>query len=228
VRLFQGLGYRGYQDFKIQLSQSLVPGIRSLSAEIDPADKPHTVADKVFSTSAVTLSDTRAHVDPAQLEKAVALLAEAQRIEFIGCGGSSIVALDAQHKFFKLGIFCGASPDPHNAAQVCSLLGPGDVVVAISHSGATRDVLHAARIAVDAGAALIAITGLGRSPLSRLAEVTLHTSSPESRYRSEAVASRIAQLCLIDALVVAVHLRREPAASLNLARTRRALTQKRI
>ena len=109
----------------------------------------------------------------------------------------------------KLGIPCGASPDAHNAWQVCSVLRPGDAVVAISYSGATRDTLRAVEIAKEAGAQVVALTRFGRTPLSQLGDAVLHTSSPESRYRAEGYYSRIAQLCIIDALFVGVYLTNE-------------------
>lgn len=228
VRLFQSLGFKGYQDFKIRLSQSLVPAAQSIERTIERGDSTRTIFEKVFATSEITLRDTIAHLEPELLERSLELIASAQRIGFIGVGGSGIVAMDAHHKFLKLGLFCQALPDPHNAAQVCALLEPEDLIIAISHSGATKDVLDSARIAKERGASLIALTGLGRSPLSKLADVTLSTSSPESLYRSEAVASRVAQLCIIDALVVALYLRLEPNASDRWRRARGALTQKRI
>ena len=89
-------------------------------------------------------------------------------------------------------------------------------------------MLHAVRIAKDNRASLIALTGLARSPLSKLADVTLNTTSPESRYRSEAVASRIAQLCIIDALVVALYLRDEERLGGQWQLARAALTEKRV
>ena len=228
VRLFQNLGFKSYQDFKIRLSQSLVPTTRSFERRIESGDTAHTIFQKVFATSSLTLSDTLEHLQPEALERSVDLLIGARRITFVGVGGSGIVALDAHHKFFKLGLFCEAVPDPHNAAQVAALLGPDDVMVAISHSGTTQDVLHAVRIAKDNRASLIALTGLARSPLSKLADVTLNTTSPESRYRSEAVASRIAQLCIVDALVVALYLRDEERLGRHWQRARTALTEKRV
>jgi RpiR family transcriptional regulator, carbohydrate utilization regulator len=228
VRLFQNLGFKGYQDFKIRLSQSLVPDTHSIERGIEHGDSINVIFEKVFATSETTLRNTLAHLEPNDLERTVDLIANARRLVFIGVGGSGVVAQDAHHKFLKLGIFCEALPDPHNAAQVCALLDARDVVVAISHSGATKDVLDAARVAKDHGARLIALTKLGNSPLSKISDVTLMTSSPESLYRSEAVASRIAQLCFIDALVVALYLRNQSNSNETWKLARGALNQKRI
>src|SRR5690625_7873576 len=103
--------------------------------------------------------------------------------------------------------------DPHDAVQVCATLGPGDVVLAISHSGRTREIIEAVRLASDQGAQVIAISRFGRSPLQRLADVTLHTLSSETAYRSEAIAPRLAQLEIIDVLLAGALFRSQPVTS---------------
>ena len=107
-------------------------------------------------------------------------------------------------------------------------LPPGDVVLAISHSGRTKDVLDAVKLAKESGAAVVAISRFGRSPLQRLADVTLHTLSSETAYRSEAIASRIAQLAIIDVLFVGAFLRNHPVTSRNLSRSRSAIMSKQV
>jgi len=228
VRLFQELKYKGYQDFKIQLSRSLAAGAGALGTDIAPDDPPEAVLEALFNTSVVTLRDTLKLVDRGALEVAVDMLARARRIEFLGAGGSGAVALDGYHKFIRLGIPVNAITEEHNAAQVCAVLKPGDVVLAISHSGSTRSVLEAVRLAREAGAGIIAITRFGRSPLDRLADVVLHTLSPETAFRSEAIASRIAQLVLLDCLMVSVYLALQPASGSTLERARDALGGKRM
>lgn len=228
VRLFQELGYKGYQDFKINLSQTLIPLEQAFHKDISAEDPPMAILSSIFRVSVETLTDTEQVIDASALEQAVDLLANAQRIEFIGLGGSGVVALDAYHKFIRLGIPVNASQDGHNAAQLCSVLRPGDVVVAVSHSGSTSDILEAVQLARASGAKIVAITRYGRSPLHSLADAALCTLSPETEQRSEAIASRIAQLAIIDTLLVAVFLRRQPDAGELVKRAREALASKRL
>lgn len=228
VRLFKEIGYKGFQDFKIALSQSLGSQTQELDREVSATATPIEVLNSVFATSISTIQDTHQVIDVEALDRAVDLLATAKRIEFMGVGGSGVVAYDGYHKFLRIGIPVNACLDPHNAVQTCAVLGKGDLVVFISHSGSTRDILDAAQIAKDAGASAIAITRYGRSPLQRIVDVTLQTMSPETSYRSEGIASRIAQLTLLDALMVNTFLRRQPEAAENLKRSREALTTKRL
>lgn len=223
VRLVQSLGFKSYQEFKLKLSRTLASSDKHGGHVVEPYDTPLTVLSKVFGATAVSLADTLEHLDPAAFSDSVTALSQARRIEFIGSGSSGLIALDAYQKFIKLGLLCGASTDPHNFTQVCALLEPADVVVAVSYSGTNFDTLHGARLAKESGATVIVITGLGKSPLSRLASHVLTSSSPADRYRPESVASRLAQLCITDALVASLHLMSEPYASRRLEKIERAL-----
>lgn len=223
VRLVQSLGFKSYQEFKLKLSRTLASGDKHGGHVIEPYDTPLAVLRKVFGATSVSLADTLEHLDPTAFAESVTALSQARRIEFIGSGSSGLIALDAYQKFLKLGLLCGASTDPHNFTQVCALLEPTDVVVAVSHSGSNPDTLHGARLAKESGAAVIALTGLGKSPLSRLASQVLTSSSPADPYRPESVATRLAQLCIIDALVASLHLMSEPYASRRLEKIERAL-----
>src|SRR5690606_21467945 len=143
-------------------------------------------------------------------------------------GGSGAVATEAYHKFMNLGIPCGASPAAHNGRDACSPTRPGAALVATSPSGATRDTWRAVEVAEGAGAQGAALTGIGRTPPSQLGDAVLHTSSPESRYRAEGYYSRLAQLCIIDALFVGVYLTDENRFLRALSRTRNSLTDTRL
>lgn len=228
VRLFQDVQYRGYQDFKIKLSRELAPGSRQLDHNIDEGDSPGKVLNSLVNLSVETLRSTTQIVDESALERVVGILAGARRIEFLGMGGSGAVAADAYHKFLRLGIPVNSVSDAHDAAQICSVLQAGDVALFVSHSGTTKDVLEAAQLARDAGATVVAITRYGRSPLARIAHVTLHTVSAETRYRSEAISSRIAQLVLVDTLMVSTYLARLPDSQVLLGKAREALGSKRL
>ncbi|HEX7002701.1 MAG TPA: MurR/RpiR family transcriptional regulator [Trueperaceae bacterium] len=228
VRLFQEMHYRGYQDFKIRLSRELSGDHQQLDHNIDEGDRPSQVLRSLVNLSVDTLRSTVQIVDENALAAVVDALAQAKRIEFLGVGGSGAVAQDAYHKFLRLGIPVNAVSDGHNAAQVCAVLVPGDVAVFVSHSGSTKDILEAAQLAKEAGATVVAVTRYGRSPLTRIADLSLHTLSAETRYRSEAISSRIAQLVLIDTLMLSLYLRKLPDSQLNLSRARGALASKRL
>ena len=222
VRLVQSLGFKSYQEFKLKLSRTLVSTDRDASQHvIQPFDAPEQILHKVFESSSTSLSDTLEHLERDAFVKTVDVLSQARRIEFVGMGSSAIIAGDAHQKFLKLGLLCGVHTDPYNMLQVCALLEPADVLVVVSYSGNRDEVLSAAKLARENGAQVIALSGLGRTPLARLSHHVLSVSATESPYRPEHVASRLAQLCIIDALVASLHVLGEPfPAGASPGRTR--------
>ncbi len=204
VRLCQKIGYKGYQEFKIVLARDLVEPATAIYAAIEPGDDLATLKSKVFQANTQALRDTIEVLDDAALQRAVEALAAARRVEIYGVGGSAPLALDAYHKFLKLGLHANSLSDGDLMAMSSSLLGPNDVALGISHTGASRDVTDALRRAQSHGATTICITHRPTSPITKVADITLVTAAQQTAFRSDASSSRIAQLAIIDTLYVAV------------------------
>jgi DNA-binding MurR/RpiR family transcriptional regulator len=228
VRLCRRIGCRGYQELRIRLAADLVVPPRQLYDEIEPGDDGATLKRKVFGLSIRALEETLDVLDDAALAQAVDAVVGARRVDFYGVGASGIVALDAQQKFLRIGVEAQAFVDPHLQAVSAALLGKGDVAVGISDSGSTRDTVHALGVARASGATTVAVTRYGPSPIDKVAAIRLHTLSRESGIRGGALASRIAQLAVVDALMMSVALRRYEATLAALRVTRDAVAEKKF
>ncbi|MCA3027417.1 MAG: SIS domain-containing protein [Rhodocyclaceae bacterium] len=226
ARFCVAVGFNGYRDFKLRLAQSLALGVPFVHHDVGMQDSMAEVGAKVFDRGIAALVSVRNHLDPHALTQATKLLAEASRIEFYGLGNSGIVALDAQHKFFRLGVPAVAYSDPHIHAMAASLLGKQDVVVAISGTGRTRELIRSAEIARDAGASVIAITASG-SPLARLATVVLFADVREDLDVYAPMTSRMVHLVLLDVLSVGVAVARGPALAKRLKRAKEVIADRR-
>lgn len=227
TRFAQRLGYHGYPEFRIALSQDLAVPSRMIHDEVDVDDDLATIAPKVTAANIQALEDSLHVLRIDALEAAVEAILRADRIFFLGIGGSSALAADTAHKFLRTGLNVVAIADAHEQLMHAALCRPGDVFVFISHTGATRELLEAAEIAKQRGAILIAVTRYGRTKLSNLVDIVLHTSSRETLYREEALASRIASLTLTDILYVGVAIRRHAATVENLQAIRTAIAKRR-
>jgi DNA-binding MurR/RpiR family transcriptional regulator len=228
-RLCKLIGFAGYQDLKIALASDVTEKpMQNLHEEVSLDDDMMTVAHKVFQSNLVGITDTLHVLDPDLLEQAVQLLNGAQHIEFYGNGGSGLIAMDAYHKFMRTGLDCIAHTDSHFQVMSAGLLKENSVVVGISHSGSNKDILEAVRIAKNAGAKTIAITSYQKSPLSQIVDITLYTATRETCFRTEAMSSRLAQLCLIDTLYMGVSLLREEETVSNLKVIRKMISLKRL
>jgi DNA-binding MurR/RpiR family transcriptional regulator len=143
-----------------------------------------------------------AHLDVEALDRLVAAIDAAGRIDVYGVGSSAIVAVDAAQKFQRGGHYASAWSDPHAGLMSASNLRTGDVAIALTHSGRTRDILDVLAEAKRRGATIAVITSNAESPAAAIADVVLTTAARETTFRSGGTASRTAQLTVVDCLFV--------------------------
>ncbi|SAL37228.1 RpiR family transcriptional regulator [Caballeronia sordidicola] len=229
ARFCHALGFSGFREFKIRLAQSIASDVPAPSVFRDVrADEPAAgVAAKVLDRTIGALLQVRNSLSSDSVATAISLLADARRIEFYGAGGSGIAALDIQHKFFRLGVPSVAYSDPHTYTTSAALLSAGDVVVVISNTGRTRDILDAVKSALAGNAKVIAITH-GNSPLARMASVSLFANVDEDTDIFSPMTSRISHLAIGDILAVGVALARGPDFAERLAEAKDVLNKRRV
>jgi len=204
VRFCRRLGMQGYQEMKVILAQDLVSPIESIHEEVSEGDAPADVLDKVFASTMHALEYTLRILDKRQFEQALDVLNRAHTINIYGCGNSASVARDMQHKLMRLGLRAVSFSDGHMQSIASTALEKGDVCIAISHSGSSKDIVSAAALAKKRGATVICMTGIGRSPLSDVSDIRLDTASKETSYHIVALSSRISQYTIIDSLYSAL------------------------
>jgi RpiR family carbohydrate utilization transcriptional regulator len=210
VRFCRSVGYDGLSDFKLKLAGSVSEGVPFIHRSVDADDKTSDVTVKVIDNTVAAFLKYRNDASSFVLDQAVQALAathaSGKRIEFYGVGNSGIVAQDAQHKFFRLGMNTIAYSDGHMQVMSASMLSKGDCVVIISNSGRTRDLMDACDIARKRGATTIVITSSG-SPLATAGQIHLTADHPESYDRYSPMVSRLLHLLIIDILATTVALR---------------------
>lgn len=210
VRFCRGVADMGYPEFRLALASELGRESRSRErfkisdGEVSPTDTPAQTVSKIAFMEAETIERTARDLDLDALENVVESLISARRIDIYGSGSSALAGQDLQHKLHRAGYFAQSWTDQHLALTSSSLLGAEDVAIALSHSGRTQESVEALRIARATGAITIAITNAPESPLALAADLVLTTAANETRYRSGAMASRIAQLAVIDFIFVRI------------------------
>lgn len=228
VRLCKRLGYKGFQDLKINLAREVIAPERQISEIIEKGDDVVTIKKKVFQSNIQALYDSIEVCNDDEIRKAVDAISNARLIEFYGTGGSGTVALDAHHKLLKLGIKSFAYNDTVLQAMSASVLTDQDVVIGISHTGSNTDVLDALKLAKEAGATIICITNSSKSPITKISDIVLQTASKETLFRTDGISSRIAQLTIIDILVAAVANQQYDLYFGNLQKTRKSTIDKKM
>ncbi len=228
IRFCRALGFSGWQEFKIYLAQAIIPQVQNIHESVTEGDQPLELAGKVCQANISAIQETVQALDYRAVEKAIAVLAESRRVIFHGFGGSAVVAMDAYHKFFRTGLSCDWFNDSHMAIMSVACLTKEDTLLVISHSGASRDIVETMEVAKKAGAHTIAIVSHSKSPVSKIADITIKVAATEVNYRFEPMSSRIAQLCIIDVLAVGVGLVRKEEMYDNITKARRAVSMKRF
>ncbi|NEU29539.1 MurR/RpiR family transcriptional regulator [bacterium LRH843] len=227
-RFCKRIGFPGFQAMKIALASEIVTPMQDIHETIQEDDDEKSVTEKVFKSNIRTLEDTLLVIEPTSLRQAIHALGQARKIDFYGNGGSGIIALDAHHKFLRTGIPTAAYHDSHFQIMSASQLTEKDVAVFISHTGTNQDILQTLEVAKEHGVTTIGITTLAKSPLASRVDIPLYTVSSETEYRSEALASRLAQLCIIDALYVNVSIARHDLMKASIKRMRKAVSMKKM
>ncbi len=226
VKCCQRLGFEGFPHLKMALVRDLATTPVSAFGKVEPDDSVGIIKEKIFQTNVQALSDTLKVLNDTELEKAVEIIENARKLGFFGLGASGLVAHDAQLKFMRIGIECEYHQDTHTQMIQAALMHPGDAAIVITHSGETLDVAEVLGLAYQAGAHTICVTNHPDSTAGRLAEVVLLTSAHETDLRSGAMASRIAQLAIIDVLFMSVAIHRHKDSMSYLVKTRQAVSSR--
>lgn len=206
VKFSQKLGYGGYQDLKLAVSEAKAQEWRApegmVHGTIERADGFAVVLQKLVASKLASIQQTVAVNSEPDIARVLALIERAARIHLAGVGASSLVARDLSYKLMKLGRNVMHDSDSHVQMASASTLGQHDVLLALSHSGASIETLRIAELAGRRGATVIVLTSPKDSPLSRVADVLLYTVADEERVRSSAITVRDAQLTLTDLLFI--------------------------
>ena len=204
LRFCRNAGFLGYTDLRLSIARDLVSPTQVIHDDIDAGDAPAVIARKVFLSNIQAMYDTLEVLDEGVLTKAIDLLSHAKRILIVGVGTSAPIVQSMYNMLLRLGLNCKAQTDSYLQLMEVALLGPGDLVIAVSQSGTSMDPVLTLKQAKANRASTICITGNAQSPITKYADVTLLSVAREARI--EAIASRLAQMSIADALYVIVAL----------------------
>ena len=223
IRLCHTLQFKSYVDLKLSVVADLSSQSQSQFsfAEITPQSPFHSVMGDLQQSLAHSIQRTLSGLTEDALKSVSDLIHQSGRILAFGCGASAVVAKDVQQKFQRLGCNIWAVEDFHTAATITAQFGPHDLLLAVSYSGHTSDVLEVGAIVRQAGASIVAITQYGVSPLQELATVVLPVAANEVPVRVGASGSLLGSLAVVSSVLV-YYVNRYPEASASSLSTTRA------
>lgn len=205
IRLCQKLNMKGYQELKLRVAGDLAsPQSSSGYEEIRMEGPIEDIMHSVSNNNKHSIDDTLAVLSAEEIKKAAVALSAARRINIFGMGASYVIAEDLRQKLVRIGWWCEAYPDLHGQLTSTVNMEAGDVAFGISYSGKTDEVVRSLSEAKRQGAKIITLTKCGNFPVNELADIKLFASASEQSIRSGAMASRIAQLNVVDILFITI------------------------
>jgi len=227
VRFCKRLGLDGYKEFRIAVAQELgAVAPEFTGGDRDAASEVRTLAQRVFSNNIRAIEATLASLDFGAVNQAIDAFSRARRVDFYGAGPSSVVAMDAYIKFMRIGLSSSFNSNAHLQVISAAALTDQDVAVGISYSGSTKDTVEALTIARNSGATTIAITNFPDMPISEVADIVICSNADEAFFHGGAMASRTAQLAVIDLVFAGTIDRRSEESAKQLEKTKSALLSK--
>lgn len=224
IRFCRTLGCEGYREFKLRLAQNLAVSLQYLEADTSGESQGSDALDQVLSALSAASNIMRTQLDHEALCLAQTAIAECRNLVIVGIGGgSSMLAHEAENRFFRLGLSAKALSDSYVIQMRSATLGKGDVLLAISSSGEADAIVAAARIASGYGANTICLTKTGTA-LAELCDISLDFELPEDPDIFKPTASRYAFLVVLDTLAKLVAQSNADSTKENLRRIRASLT----
>lgn len=215
VKFSQKMGYKGYPDLKLAISEEIARGATDIGADTatSPAQgRPADTDETLFSAISYAKEQIFQHITELNPEKVmldvVRCLEGAKRIQFIASGGFSAGFKDFALKLLVAGKTVVAESDLFLQSAGIATLKRGDVLFALSLSGTNQHVVQLAETAKEAGVSIVSLTGYNVTPLTLCSDYNLYIY-PENdveigELQAPDIVARVAQQHLIDYLYLSL------------------------
>src|SRR5438067_6075003 len=229
TRFCRALGFEGYAALRLGIASETGRAARQagwavdIGREIQPEDSLERVLHQIMAADSRALGDTSALLDLKAVARAADAITASRRVDIYGISGSALVGAEMQLCLHRIGLAAWSWTDVHNGLASAALLRPGDVALAVSHTGQTRETIEMLAEAGSSGATTIALTSFPRSPLAEVADIVLLHAMQATTFRPDALSGRHPQLLVLELLYIAVAQRTHDRAHAALQATARAV-----
>lgn len=195
VRFCKKLGYNGFQEFKLHLSQD---------AALVGQSNADCATKKIALQMVDAINETSRSIKYNDCLEIADLMIKSNKICAFGVGNSAITAMEISNVLARIGMMVTYTPDPHLQAMITSNLTSDDIVILISVSGSTKDIIDVAEIAKKNGVKIVVITCYDRSPLAKYADYILFSTRREAAYEGGSVSTIVSISYIINVLYDAI------------------------
>lgn len=225
-RFCRALGFEGYNEMKISLAQANAAPGPVLGLKLEPGVDTKALCNHAAASAVEAINGTNSVLSPEAVDQAAALLQRARQVYCLGQGGSQMLAGDIWARLATISNKFHTAGDSHMQAIAASLMGPEDVILFVSYSGATRDMMETLRLAKNNGAKVILLTHYADAPGVALADVVLLCAAKENPLDSGSMPAKLSVLYVAYVLVLRYTLDNRELTNLSRDRTSRALASK--
>ena len=204
IRFCRSLGYKTFNEFKTALVPELLNSGESVLRGIGKKDKPETIKETFLHNLHQQVASSVINLDFNTLKSIAKQIIEAKRIIIIGIGGAAGVAYIFNDSLGGLGIYSNYLNDRSIIQNIIPTLNGSDVVIGISHSGESEEIVSAIKAAHEYGSVTMALTNFSPSPLTNHSKHVLLTSVPNNLLGSFSCQSRISQLTLLELVLIEI------------------------
>lgn len=229
IRLCKRMGLSGFAELKSNILKLPPTGEqRQLLHDTVADSEMMSILERVFQLNIQTLRDTLALAGGKEYEQTLRALTKAKQICFFAIGDAMIPCEFAALKFKRIGRVCYADRDADMQLIDACNLGTGDVAIAVSHTGNTRQVVEAMEVAKKHGATTICITKLDKSRLEKLCDIKIFTATADVTPGKEIIARRVAEQAILEALYIGVLERTQPGSGKHVRETSQAMSSNKL
>ncbi|MFD4820509.1 MurR/RpiR family transcriptional regulator [Peribacillus butanolivorans] len=195
TRFCQKLAFSGFNEFRHELKRFV--DLQNTPISMKNIKQVDYFA-KLYQDHLGIIDNTFRIATYDDIQKAVSFLTQADKIHVYGIGSSGIAAQEFKSKFFRIGLHVEAVTDTHQAMMDAALSNQNSVVIGISISGATKEVIRAVKIAKKQGSLILVFTGDKNSELSQLGDLSLLVTSKSSMHMGQNISPLLPLLLLFD------------------------------
>ena len=197
VRMCHHIGYTGYYQFRISLARDLGKKQYGSSALAESRD----AVEKLFQEYAQTMLAIGSRIDADVMWNCVNLLKTCKEAHIMAVGNTSPLAQYMGFRLGRLGIKSTYNVAAEYFMNHVNLADEDDLLIAISQSGTSRQVIQGLELGKEKGLKSIAITAFAQSPVSNLADYVLLSTGKEERFSFYKGYAHMNETAVIDALL---------------------------
>ncbi|MCI7099712.1 MAG: MurR/RpiR family transcriptional regulator [Lachnospiraceae bacterium] len=191
----------GFHHLKISLAREIVEGDSNtpVSNHIS-RDNIGQSLQNILANKMEELKQTVSLINEKQLNTILDCIQHAGVVQLVAVGNTIPVALDGAFKLNEIGIKAVAGTIWETQLAFTLSLKKGDVLIAISNSGESRQVVKMVRTARKNGATTIGITNNPKSTIGSDVDYHIQTATREKLFLNEFCFSRVSAMTVMEIL----------------------------